>query len=214
MWRSRFGGLPLALVLVALALASAAYPFLPDSFAVHWNAAGHANGFAPKAFGFMFVLLMLVLNVVLSALPAISPFGYGLEDSAAVAHRRIQVTVMLVMLAVHAYVLGKALGLIGFSPQSLVFAAAGLLLLVIGNYLGKLRRNFFIGIRTPWTLSDEEVWLRTHRLGGKVLVPAGVVLVALAFVPAVSAEWLVPIVLAAALIPCVYSYVLYRRLHA
>jgi uncharacterized membrane protein len=214
MLRSRFGGLPFLIVLVALALSCAAYPFLPDTIAVHWNAAGHADGFQHKAFGFLFPLLMLLLNVVLSALPNLSPFGHGLEDSAALAQRRIQLTVMLVMLGVHAYILGTPLGLVGFAPQSLAFAAVGLLFLVIGNYLGKLRQNFFLGIRTPWTLSDEEVWLRTHRFGGKLLVPVGLVVLALAFVPAVGSAWLLSIVLATALVPCVYSYVVYRRLHA
>jgi uncharacterized membrane protein len=214
MLRARFAGLPLALVGVALALTAAAYPWLPDTIVVHWSAAGRPNGFAPRLSAFLIPLLMFTINVVLSALPGLSPSGYGPGTSASLAQRRIQVATMLVMLALQAYILGKALGLIGFAPQGLTFAAVGGLMLVMGNYLGKLRQNFFLGIRTPWTLTDPEVWARTHRLGGKLMVPAGLVLVALAFVPAANAHWLLAIVLTATLVPCVYSFVIYRRLHA
>ncbi|MEZ4364105.1 MAG: SdpI family protein [Kofleriaceae bacterium] len=90
-------------------------------------------------------------------------------------------------------------------------AALGGLLVVFGNFMGKLTRNFFVGIRTPWTLASEEVWLRTHRLGGKVIVLAGLGLVLSSalgggFVFVIAAIALV------AVIPIVYSYVLYRRL--
>ena len=87
----------------------------------------------------------------------------------------------------------------------------GLLLIVTGNFLGKVRRNFFVGIRTPWTLANEEVWLRTHRLGGKTFVLGGVLMLASVGVGAsVGLCSLVAVV--AALVPAVYSYVVYRRL--
>ena len=90
----------------------------------------------------------------------------------------------------------------------------GGLFVVVGNYLGKVRRNFFVGIRTPWTLASDEVWARTHRVGGWLFVLAGIAIVA----SAGGSRQLLPVVLlasvgTAALISVAYSYVVYRKLH-
>jgi uncharacterized membrane protein len=116
-------------------------------------------------------------------------------------------------LAVHAFVLLSATRVIALAPHTFVLPAVGLLLTVIGNYLGKVQRNFFLGIRTPWTLADDEVWLRTHRLGGKLLVGAGLLTLVLSFVSGVPHSLLLGVSLLAALVPCVYSLVLYPKLY-
>ena len=77
--------------------------------------------------------------------------------------------------------------------------------------MGKLRKNFFIGIRTPWTLASDAVWERTHRLGGRLFMLAGLVMVVGVLVGAPA--WITPTAKATAvLIPCVYSFLVYRRL--
>jgi uncharacterized membrane protein len=81
----------------------------------------------------------------------------------------------------------------------------------MGNFLGKVRKNFFLGIRTPWTLASDEVWAKTHRLGGWCFVIAGV-LVALSAVLVPDVQWLVYIIIGMALIPVVYSYIAYRKI--
>jgi uncharacterized membrane protein len=95
--------------------------------------------------------------------------------------------------------------------NEMIFAGVGLLFIVLGNYMGKVRKNFFIGIRTPWTLASDEVWSRTHRLGGRVFVLIGFFMFLNAFVrfPAQLLIWSIVVV---ALVPVVYSYVLYRKL--
>lgn len=77
--------------------------------------------------------------------------------------------------------------------------------------MGKVRKNFFIGIRTPWTLASDEVWSRTHRLGGKVFVLTGIFMIVNIFVR-FPGQTLVVAIVAAALIPVIYSYVIYRRI--
>jgi uncharacterized membrane protein len=97
-------------------------------------------------------------------------------------------------------------------PISLIAAlSVGVLLMVIGNYMGKLRKNFFIGIRTPWTLASDAVWERTHRFAGPLFVAAGAAWIGLSFVHARPGWMLVPVI-AAAVLPGIYSFVLYRRL--
>ena len=98
-----------------------------------------------------------------------------------------------------------------FNISTVVMVAVGLLLMALGNFMGKVRKNFFIGIRTPWTLASDEVWAKTHRLGGWCLVIAGAAMALLA-VLAPTVEWIIYIVVAMALIPVVYSYIAYRRI--
>jgi uncharacterized membrane protein len=86
----------------------------------------------------------------------------------------------------------------------------GALLMVIGNFMGKFRKNFFVGIRTPWTLTSDVVWERTHRLAGWLFVLAGLVWIVGGLVHA-SPVVLVVAALAAGFVPAVYSYFLYRR---
>lgn len=96
------------------------------------------------------------------------------------------------------------------SVPRVVMLAVGALLMVLGNYLGKLRKNFFVGIRTPWTLSSDSVWERTHRLGGWLFFGAGLLIMLCAALG--GPRWLVPaLILTAALIPALYSLLIYRR---
>ena len=97
------------------------------------------------------------------------------------------------------------------SVTRVVPAAVGLLFVIIGNYLGKTSKNFFLGIRTPWTLASDEVWSRTHRLAGKCWVIAGIALIVCSTLGYAYAGLMFALVLSA-FIPSVYSYVLYRRL--
>jgi uncharacterized membrane protein len=107
--------------------------------------------------------------------------------------------------------LGAALGW-NVDTGRAVMGGVGVLLAVIGNYLPRIRSNWFLGIRTPWTLSSERVWRDTHRIGGRAFVLGGVAMVLAGFVPGAFARALsVSVVVAAAGIPVVYSYLAWRR---
>ena len=99
----------------------------------------------------------------------------------------------------------------GLAALTIAMLAVGALLMVLGNYMGKLRKNFFIGIRTPWTLASDAVWERTHRLAGWLFVAAGLVMVASVLIGAPI--WLpLGAIAAATLLPVAYSLWIYRRL--
>jgi uncharacterized membrane protein len=97
------------------------------------------------------------------------------------------------------------------SMNRVVYAGCGLLFVVVGNVFGKLQRNAFAGIRTPWTLASDEVWLRTHRLGGKLWVGGGLVLCVSGLLGGGPLS-LFAVLAVIAGVPAVYSYVIYRRL--
>lgn len=198
------------LALVATALSIAFYQRLPDPVPTHFDLKGIPNGFTPKPFGaFIMPLLIAALGLVLAVLPAISPRGYTLDAFRRV-YEIVSITILGVLFTLGVLALFQALG---WRPplSRVLLPLIGVILIVTGNFMGKIRRNFFVGIRTPWTLADEEVWFRTHRFGGPLFVIAGVVLMAGAFFGAGMAL-LLPVIILVALVPIVYSYVVYRRL--
>jgi uncharacterized membrane protein len=204
--------LALLLVLACFALPAALYGRMPDPVPTHWNLHGVADGFTPKPWGpFLMPLTAAGLLGLLMVLRAVAPREMPVERfarvytvvTAAVVAFLALVTALTSLAAVGVAVdMNRALGL-----------GTGLLFVVLGNFMGKLTRNFFVGIRTPWTLVSDEVWLKTHRLGGKLFVAAGVATVAAAFMGA-GLYVMIASVLAAALVSSVYSYVVYRRLSA
>ncbi|WP_424682974.1 SdpI family protein [Frateuria sp. YIM B11624] len=197
-------------LLVAMGVAVWLYPALPALVPSHWNAAGQVNGHQPRLVAVVFAPgMILVLALLTLGLPGLAPrrFGVGAFASAWGA----------VMLAVQGVVLvlGITVLLVGAGyavpVNTILLLAVGAFFMVAGNYMGKLRRNFFIGIRTPWTLTSDEVWERTHRLGGWTFAAGGLLIVvsALAHAPVWVSFGLLAL---AVLVPCVYSLLLYRRL--
>jgi uncharacterized membrane protein len=158
---------------------------------------------------FVLPLVMAGLSLVFLALPAISPRGFRFERFRGV-WGVLQSAILAFLLLVQALVLFSAMGRPVDMTRGLE-AGVGLLLAVMGNFLGKITRNFFVGIRTPWTLASEEVWMRTHRLGGKLFVLAGLAMFALALAGAGPVAMMI-VVGAAALVSAAASYVFYRRL--
>lgn len=203
-------GLSLFFIAAIAGLAIYLYPDLPDPMPSHWNASGEVDGTLPKPWGvWLLPLAAVFVLAVMKLIPVISPKGFRTDEFAGVL-RLFQVLLVAFTAIVGALVLLAAMGS-DVRMEVWIPIGVGLLFIVLGNYLGKVRKNFFLGIRTPWTLASDEVWARTHRLGGRVFVAGGLLLIAAAFVPAI-ANGLVVVILALAVIPVVYSYVLYRRI--
>ena len=195
---------------IAVGVAIWLYPHLPARAAIHWNADGQPNGYASRFWAVaIWPLLILGLALLAAALPRISPKRFEMESFAG-----IYTALMLVIQGV-VLLLGVAAMLAGAGhavPMATVAPlAVGVLLMVLGNYMGKLRRNFFMGIRTPWTLASEAAWERTHRLAGWTYVLAGLAMVVLALAGAMSG-WTLAAMVIVLLVPHVCSYFIYRRL--
>jgi uncharacterized membrane protein len=204
------------LIGVVLALAAAAvglwhWSDLPASVPVHWDGAGHPDRYGSRLEATMLMpTTMLVLSLVFAVLPKISPIGFSLHRFEGALARMSVATGFFLLLVhmetLHAASTGRPLSV------SVLTAGIGALLAMLGNQFGKVRRNFFIGVRTPWTLADEEVWLRTHRLAGKLLCVAGLLMMVLSLFTTNVITILGP-VLSVSLVSIVYSFVIYRRLH-
>jgi len=203
----------LAAGFVALsALASVlAAPALPARVVTHWNASGVPDGTMAKPFALAFVpALTAVLLAVFAAIPRIDPLRENVEAF------RPQYDWFVVlfagyMLAVHLGTLAFNLGY-RFDFTRFVLAAVAVLFYYVGVVLDHAEPNWFVGIRTPWTLSDPEVWARTHALGSRLFkLSAVVALVGLLFGRYAVYFLLVP-ALATAVVTVAYSYYAYRHL--
>jgi len=190
------------LVAASFGLSAALYTRLPDASPTHFDLAGHADRFVAKPLG------PFVVPLVGLAAYAISAAVIRRQRPAAPVHV-IPAAFAALFLAIHVIALRAELD--DTTPVARwVLITSSLFVMVFGNYLGKLRRNRWIGIRTPWTLADDEVWLRTHRLGGWMFV-AGGALALLAGLAGAPAGLVLGVLLSAAVIPAAASYVIFRR---
>ncbi len=202
--------LNIVLLLFSLIFSLAFYEKLPDPVPTHWNIQGEVDGWTPKPFGaFVTPAAIAGLIILFWLIPAISPKGFKIEGFRR-TYSIIKFIVVFAMFVIHIIAIASASGA-PMNVEKFVPAIIGLLFIGLGNYMGKIKKNFFIGIRTPWTLSSDEVWLRTHRLGGKIFFYGGilVVLFTLLKLPGFISF---SVIILVALIPVVYSYAVYKKI--
>lgn len=203
------------LIVLMVAFAVAVYGRLPEQVPTHFELSGEPDDWMDRFPGaFLLPAIAAGIYLLLFALRRIDPrrAHYArFEDTYWVI-----LNVLALMLAV---MQGLSLGLALGWPIDMgraITVTMGLLFVGLGNYLPRIRSNWWIGIRTPWTLESEAVWRETHRVGGWTFVAAGLVLVvAGVFLPAGPREWVSGIALAVGVaVPLVYSYLAYRRASA
>ena len=198
------------MIATTVAVAIILYPNLPEQIPTHWNLEGEVDDYTAKPWGVaMLPLAAILVFVIMRLIPVISPKGFRTDKFMDVIDV-FTVTLVGFMCGVAVLVLLEANGQ-DVRINEMIFTGVGLLFIVLGNYMGKVRKNFFIGIRTPWTLASDEVWSRTHRLGGKVLILIGLFMILNSFVR-FSERWLISAIVIVALIRVVYSYVIYRKI--
>jgi uncharacterized membrane protein len=183
-------------IFIAITVATAAilYPSLPEQIPTHWNIEGEVDDYTAKPWGVIILPLAAVfVFVIMKLIPVISPKGFRTDQFAGVLNIFMVVLVGFTS-GVGLLVLLEASGRNVYINE-MIFAGVGLLLIVIGNYLGKLRKNFFLGIRTP-------CW---------IFVLIGFFLFLQAFIR-FSVQWVVGAIVVVALVPIIYSYVLYRKI--
>ena len=201
-------------VLIAVAFSGTlvVYGDLPEQVPTHWNWRGEVDDTMARFPGaFLSPLMMAGLWMLLLVLRRVDPRRKNYERFNETFWVVLNVLV-LGMVLLQAAVLGAALG-VPYDMGRAVLFVVGILFMALGNYLPRLRSNWWMGIRTPWTLESEEVWRRTHRLGGRTFVIGGLAcMLGALLLPRESAGAIGFIALTfAALVPAVYSYLVWRR---
>jgi uncharacterized membrane protein len=188
-----------------------AWPQLPAQVPTHFGTDGQANGYTERGNMWLLTLGMpLGAALFFSLLPRLDPKRR--LDGSSVNFQKLRLAVVVMLGALASYSLYAALHPGASSERGLV-VLLGLFFAFLGNYLTTVQPNYFVGIRTPWTLESPVVWARTHRLGGIVFCVVGLVIAGLSFVVPVSQIHLVFISLAllTAAFCYAYSYVVFRQ---
>jgi uncharacterized membrane protein len=204
---------PWLMIVISFALSFYFYANFPEKVPTHWNIYGQPDAWSGRAFGaFFFPFLILGLYLLFLGFPYLDPKKERYEQFSHVYH------VFKGLLVAFLAGLYLFTGLVSFgwpAPVNVyVPAAIGLLFIIMGNYFGKLKTNWFIGIRTPWTLSNEEVWSKTHRLGGKLYVIFGFLTIigAIVLPPVKVFIYFIILLIIVTFWPMVYSYLLFRKI--
>jgi uncharacterized membrane protein len=203
-------------VIIGMLIFSAAvYNALPAQIPIHWDVAGNVNGMGDKLFGVLVLpIICIIVSVVMPGVRRLDPLRQSyttFEDT----FRFIINLVIMFMAFTHVLTLGLALGW-DIDISKVVGVGTGLLFVLLGNVMARIRPNWFMGIRTPWTLSDPEVWRITHRVGGRIMFVAGLAVIVISLI--LPAELAVSVMLVgllgASAYILAYSYFAWRRIHS
>lgn len=199
------------LLLIALTLVPVLYlllnwKVLPETVPVHFDAKGEPNGYGSKM---VYIWLPLGIYFLMLLLPKIDPrrANYALFEE---SYYKLRLIMAIFIGAINT---GVVWGLVNqtnaihrFMPLSIFF-----LLMLIGNYMGNFRPNYFVGIKVPWTLNSDEVWTRTHKMAGKLWFWGSMAAILLYFVVGDLRWILFPLLLILVVVPVVYAYLIYQK---
>lgn len=204
--------LPAILIIVlSIILAIFFYYKLPETVVTHWDFAGQPNGWMSRFWASAILPLMTVgIYLMFLVLPFLDPRKERYANFVNVYHIFKDIILLFLVLI---FIISNLNNLgYNFPINIYVPILVGILFVILGNYFGKIKQNWFVGIRTPWTLSSTEVWNKTHRVGGKLFMLGGV-LIAISGLAPIS--WRLPLFVSAMVILVVgtfaYSYWVYRN---
>ena len=186
---------------------------VPDQVPTHWNLKGETDDYSGKAFAlFLLPAMNIVTYLILFFIPRIDP-RYQHFKLFGPSYQNIRLVIHIFFVGIFAFTIHAALTQ-NASGFNFLVAGMGLFFALLGNYMRTVRSNWFVGIRTPWTLSNEEVWRKTHLLGGRIWFYGGLLIAVTCLFLSQTAAGIVLFcgVGIMALVPIVYSYLEYRKI--
>lgn len=202
-------GFAIFLIILAAIIWGITYSDLPSQVPIHFGVDG-PDGYTTKGIAVLTGMGLLIGTYILMSLaPKIDPNQENIQKSKKTIGIMNRAVVTL-LFGVNMMIVMSALGMKISSHISIV--AVGILLVVIGNYLQQCKPNYFIGIKNPWTLSNENVWKKTHRLGSKLFVLAGLCMMMSVFLPNLYQPYIIiGVVVALVMMTTIYSYVVFKK---
>lgn len=200
----------LGIILLSLIVSIYFYPQMPEKIASHWNVQGQVDGYMSKFLGlFLMPIILIGFALLFVATPRIDPLKANIEKFRRYYEGFI-ILLFLFLLSIHFQVILWNLG-IKISPNVIAPIGIGILFFYTGILCENAKRNWFIGIRTPWTLSSEKVWEKTHKIGGKLFKIAGVIAFVGVFFQSYALFFIFVPVLLVAVYTIIYSYFEYQK---
>ena len=181
--------IPAVLIVAAVVISIVAYPDLPEQMPTHWGADGQVNGWSSRLWGaWMLPLLMAAIWLLMRAIPHIDPRRANYEKFAGM-YDALVILILAFMLVMHGIVIAAATGR-NVRMENIVLPSVGVFIAIMGFLIPRAAPNWFVGIRTPWTLTSDESWAKTHKLGGPLFVALGLVMIASSFIAPERAIWI------------------------
>jgi uncharacterized membrane protein len=200
----------IGIIVLSFVIGICFYPQMPEKMASHWNAKGQVDGYMSKFWVlFLMPLVLAGLALLFFAIPKIDPLKANIERFRKYYDGFI-ILLLVFFLSIDLQIILWNLG-IEISPNVMLPIGLGLLFFYIGILCEHSKRNWFIGIRTPWTLSSERVWDRTNKVGGKLFKTAGVIIFVGVFFQKYALFFIIISVLVVAVYTTVYSYFEYQK---
>ena len=200
----------LLIILVSIAVSLYAYPIVPEQMASHWNADGQVNGYMPKLTGLAIMPVIAIgMFFLFIVIPRIDPLRRNIAKFRMYFDNFI-VLMLLFFLYLHVIMILASIGF-AFNMMQVIAPALGVVFYYCGVLIGHAKKNWSIGIRTPWTMSSERVWNEVHRRGGKLFKAVGIIALLGIFLPDYAILLILIPVVAVVVYTFVYSYVLYQK---
>jgi len=200
----------LGIILLSFGIAVYFYPSMPERMASHWGFGGEADGYANKFWGlFLMPMISCAMFLLFWAIPKIDPLKANIDKF----RKYFDILIVLIIAFLFYIYLLSIFWNLGFqfNMSRFLAPAMGVLFYGCGFMIEKAKRNYSIGIRTPWTLSSDAVWDKTHKLGSKLFKTAGSLAVLGAIFPGQAMFFILIPVISAAIFSVVYSYTAYRK---
>lgn len=197
------------LALAGILLAAILYPSLPEQIPTHWNTDGSVT-YGSRNTIFFTAGMGLLFAVLFDILPKIDPRRNNYEKFSSF-YDLFCVLMELFMLMINGIMIVETLHPGTLSVPMAIMLSIGILFVIIGNFMPKFKSNFYMGIKTPWTLSSDEVWRKTHRLGGRCFFLSGLLFIICAFLPDSAVQLCVIVILIACFIPGLMSWIWWRQ---
>lgn len=185
---------------------------LPELVPIHWNLEGEIDNWGSKYTLIGLVFLMPILTyIIMLVVPNIDPKKRIEAMGGKYDQFKFILVAFMSVLSIFIVYISKNQKL---SSPGIIFVLVGILYIFLGNYFKVLKQNYFIGIKTPWTLENEEVWKLTHLLAGKMWVIGGLAVVILSLIVPEDINFYIFLSITAviSIVPIVYSYLIYKKL--
>jgi len=200
----------IVLLLISFAMSLAFYNELPEEIITHWNSAGEANGYMSKEIGlFLVPIIGIIITLVLLAVPMIDPLKKNIQTF--IKYYNLFILIMLgFLLYIHAITILANLGY-DINIGQLLSPAIGVLFFFVGVLIGHVKKNYTIGIRTPWTLASEKVWDKTHEKGKTLFKASGVICFFGLIIPEYAFWFILAPIFVSVIYLFIYSYVEFQN---
>lgn len=183
---------------------------LPQIVPIHWNINGEIDGYASRYVCIVFAILPAFIYYAMTLTRKIDPHQEKINIRINTYELMKKITVIL-LIAIDIFYYYMIL-FKNASVQTGICIIIGLFIVTIGNYMPKVPQNFFFGIRTPWTLKNEIVWQKTHRVGGYAFIILGLMTIVAGFIEQAGFYILMIVAIPAVIFPCIYSYLEYKKI--